>query len=90
MKFYQIKKRKVLKTWQHKDRSNGLASYIYCNPRGYYYFVITCFEKRCGFEECIQGDCDLYVYYNSLDDVFIYDTFDECVNAVEEWHRVWR
>jgi len=87
VKFKQIKKRKVYQTWQHKNRKTGLASFIYCNPNGEYHWVISCFIKRCGLKECIKENCDKYVYYNSLDDKLIYKYFDECKDAVIEWHK---
>lgn len=91
MKFIQIKKRKILKTWQNKNRKLGLVSFIYCNPNGDYYFAISCFEKRCGLQKCIDNkeDCDMYVFYNSLDEGLVYENFDECVEAVIQWYKVW-
>ena len=93
MKFTKIKKRKFLETWQHKNRKTGIVSYIYSNPNGDYYFVISCFIKRCGLKECIRDrdkeNCDKHVYYNSLDDELLYRDFDECRKAVIRWHRVW-
>ena len=91
MKFTQIKKRKILKTWQHKDRKTGLVSFIYCDLNGDYYFAISCFEKRCGLERCIgnRKNCNMYVYYNSLYDGLVYGDFDECKDAVIQWYKVW-
>ncbi len=91
MKFTKIKKRKVYETWQHKDRKTGLVSFIYCDPNRDYYFAISCFEKRCGLERCIgnKKNCNMYVFYNSLNEGLVYGDFDECKNAVEEWYRVW-
>lgn len=87
VKFKKIKKRKVLETWQHKNRKTGLVSYIYCSPNNnYYYFTILCFIKRCGRKECIKK-CDLYMYYNSLDESKTYSSFDECRNDVIQWHK---
>lgn len=91
MKFTKIKKRKVLRTWQHKNRKTGLVSFIFCDPSEDYYFIISCFEKRCGFSECIKNEkyCDKYVFYNSLVNGLVYENFDECREAVIQWHKVW-
>lgn len=89
MKFTKIKKRKVLETWQHKNRKTGLVSFIYLNPKRDYYFVISCFNKRCGLEKCVKENCNMYVYYNSLDQGLMYNSFDECREAVIQWYMVW-
>ena len=91
MKFTKIKKRKILETWQHKNRKTGLVSFIYSNPNGDYYFAISCFNKRCELQECIEDkmNCDMYVYYNSLDQGLMYNSFDECREAVIQWYMVW-
>ena len=91
MKFTKIKKRKVLETWQHKDRKTGLVSFIYCNLDGDYYFAVSCFDKRCGLKECVENkvDCDMYVYYNSLNDGLLYKSFDDCAEAVDQWFKIW-
>jgi hypothetical protein len=87
VKFTKIKKRKYYQTWFNKNRNTGLISFIYCDPNGYYHWVITCFLKRCGLDKCILGKCDKGVYYNSLNDGLQYEIFEECVEAVEQWHR---
>lgn len=91
MKFTQIKKRKILKTWQHKNRKTGLVSFIYCDLNEGYYFAVSCFEKRCGLKECVKDkkNCSRYVFYNSLNDSLLYGNFDECRKAVIEWFKVW-
>lgn len=91
VKFKQIKKRKILETWQHKNRKTGLVSLIFHSPTYNYYFAISCFEKKCGLEKCAKGQskCDQIVYYNSLDDGVMYASFCEVKDAIEEWHRVW-
>lgn len=89
MKFTKIKKRKVLETWQHKNRELGLVSFIYYDPYGYYYFAIACFGKRCGLQECNKNNCDKYVYYNSLEQGLWYESFDDCSKAVNKWYRIW-
>lgn len=89
MKFTKIKKHKILETWQHKNREIGIVSYIYRIPNGGYHFRISCFKKRCGLDQCVKDDCDLYVCYNSLKYGFYYYNFEECRDAVIEWHRVW-
>ena len=88
MKFTKIKKRKVLETWQHKNRKTGLVSFIYCSPnKDFYYFSVLCFTKRCGRKECLKKKCSMYVYYNSLSDSKTYGSFDECSDAVVQWHK---
>ena len=88
MKFTKIKKRKVYETWQHKNRETGLISYIFYLPYGSYHFHISCFKKRCGLNYCIKDDCDMYVSYNSLENGFMYESFEECRKAVIKWHKV--
>ncbi len=90
MKFTKIKKRKVYETWQHKNRKTGLVSFIYCDPSDEYHWVVSCFIKRCGLSRCTRDEknCDMYIYYNSLDDELLYKSFEECVDAVIEWHRL--
>ena len=88
MKFTKIKKRKIYETWQHKNRKTGIISYIYGNPNGDYYFTITCFTKRCGLQECVKDDCNLYVYYNSLENGLRYESFDKCREGVIRWHQL--
>jgi len=89
VKFTQIKKRKYYPTWQHKNRKNGLASFIYCNPNGEYHWVISCFIKRCGKQVCVRGreNCNRSIYYNSLDKGLVYSSFEECAEAVDYWYQ---
>lgn len=87
MKFTKIKKRKVLETWQHKNRKTGLASYIYCNPNGEYYFVVLCFLKKCGLQKCAKENCTERIYYNSLEQGILYNSFDKCRETVIKWHK---
>ena len=91
VKFTQIKKRKILSTWQHKNRKVGLVSFICCDPNEDYYFAISCFEKRCGLNECNRREygCNKYVYYNSLNNGLLYKSFDECAEAVDQWFKIW-
>ena len=89
MKFTQIKKRRVLETWQHKNRKTGLVSFVFRNPNGNYYFTISCFIKRCGLQECVKDGCDMYVYYNSLDQGLVYGNFNDCREDVIRWYMVW-
>jgi hypothetical protein len=90
VKFKKIKKRKILQTWQHKNRKTGLTSFIFCYPNGnYYYFTIVCFIKRCGLKKCVKENCCYErVYYNSLNDYILYKSFDDFDEAVINWHKV--
>ena len=90
MKFKKIKKRKYYQTWQHKNRKTGLLSLIYCNPSGYYHWVVCCFIKRCGRQVCVKSkeDCVQSVHYNSLDKELVYESFKECIEAIVTWHRL--
>ncbi len=87
MKFTKIKKRKIYHTWINKNRRTGLLSTIYGNPNGGYHFVVSCFKKRCGLMICTKENCDTQVFYNSLDEGLIYNTFEECRDAVIRWHK---
>jgi hypothetical protein len=87
VKFTEIKKRKIYKTWFHKNRRIGLISYIFHLPNGDYHFYISCFKKRCGLEKCIKDDCNMYVSYNSLNYGLQYDSFEKCRQAVIQWHK---
>ncbi len=88
MKFTKIKKRKIYETWQHKNRETGIVSYIFYIPDGNYHFHINCFKKRCGLDQCVKDNCDKYVYYNSLENGLWYESFEDCREAVIEWHRI--
>ena len=88
VKFSKIKKRKVYETWQHKNRKTGLVSFIYLNPNGNYHWIINCFIKKCGLDKCIIKNCDKHVYYNSLNKGLQYKSFEECRNAVIQWHKI--
>lgn len=88
MKFTKIKKRKIYETWQHKNREIGLISYIFYLPGGSYYFHISCLKKRCGLDRCVKDDCDMYVYYNSLENGYCYESFEDCRKAIIEWYRI--
>lgn len=90
MKFIKIKKRKYYETWFHKNRKIGLLSVIYCNPNGEYHWAISCFVKRCGLKECVRENCEKFVYCNSLNTGLVYKSFEECKQAVIEWHRTMR
>jgi hypothetical protein len=93
VKFTKIKKWKFYETWFHKNRKTGLISYIFCDPHGNYYFHITCFKKCCGMEYCIKDNinnyCEHIVYYSSLQHGLRYTSFEECREAVIEWHKTW-
>ena|GEM_PF-3491722 len=87
MKFKEIKKRKVYKTWQHKNRKTGILTSIYYNPNGKYHWVICCFIKRCGLHKCTGDNCDKRIYYNSLEQGLEYESFDECLEALNQWYK---
>ena len=89
MKFTKIKKRKIYETWQHKNRKTGIITTIHSNPNGSYHFIISCFIKRCGLKKCVKDNCNQYFYYNSLENGFCYNSFDECAEAVNQWYKSW-
>lgn len=78
MKFKEIKKRKVYKTWQNKNRRTGLILYIYYTPQirvhygNFFHFSVSHNKK---------------MQYNSLDHKLTFDTFDDCKLAIEDWFK---
>lgn len=76
MKFKEIKKRKVYKTWQNKNRRIGIVSYIYQSPKNFFHFSIFCAKQN--------------IKYSSLEDNLIYETIEEVEKAIIQWHKIYK
>lgn len=45
-------------------------------------------NKFNGLDQCVKDNCDMYIYYNSLENGLWYESFDECRKAIIEWHKI--
>jgi hypothetical protein len=74
MVFKQIKKRKLYKTWVYNDKQNHIEYYIYLiskDNKEIYHFTIH----------------SNYFKYSSLVCCTTYDTFDNCVEAIQNFRK---
>jgi hypothetical protein len=79
VQFKKIEKWNIYETWQHKDRRTGIVSYIRKMPKNfknneYYHFQISSANSK-------KYD----IRYDSIDDLQIFNTFDETKDAVKNW-----
>lgn len=72
-------------TWVNRNRKYGLVSYIHKTPK-FYHFSVSCYKLRCKNQRCIN--CSLKIRFSSLYYNRTYNTFEECVKAIEEWYRL--
>lgn len=93
MKFKEIKKRSVYKTWKHKNKKTGIVSYIHQTPKTkisndeFYHFEISCSQKYCNEQNCSRLHCKKKLQYSSLNHNYRFNNFEDCIAAVYIWHR---
>lgn len=79
MKFTKIEKWVIYETWFYKDNKTKLVTYIRKMPKNYINNEFFHFQVSSANSKIFKGS------YHSIDELKLYNTFDEVVIAVKNW-----